>query len=257
MISKVITGRSFYGCCRYICEDKGRAVVLDAEGVRDYDCRLMAHDFETQRGDLPGKKKAVFHGILSFYPGESLTDESLVTIAREYLEKIDMSDTQFVIAKHIDKKHLHLHIVANFVGNKRKAIRDSWIGWRGKKVAQALTVKYQLIPAERKVLALTHLESLNSEEATRYDIYHAIQDKLPHARSLSELTDSLIKLGIDSQYRYKSGTKELQGISFKKGLYCIKGSKIDRKFSIAGLQKLIEENNQKKVQKLKIRKGIR
>jgi alpha-mannosidase len=30
MISKVIAGRSFYDCCRYICEDKGRTVVLDA-----------------------------------------------------------------------------------------------------------------------------------------------------------------------------------------------------------------------------------
>jgi hypothetical protein len=257
MISKVITGRSFYGCCRYICEDEGRAFVLDAEGVRDYNYRLMAHDFETQRGDLPGKKKAVFHGILSFYPGESLTDESLVTIAREYLQEIGMSDTQSVIAKHINKKHLHLHIVANFVGNKRKAIRDSWIGWRGKKAAQALTEKYQLIPAERKVLALTNLESLNAEEATRYDIYRAIQDKLPHARSLSELVDSLMKLGIDTQYKYKSDTKELQGVSFKKGLYCVKGSKIDRKFSIAGLQKLIQENNQKQVPKRKVRRGIR
>lgn len=257
MISKVITGSSFYGCCRYICEDEGRATVLDAEGVRDYNYRLMAHDFETQRGDLPHKKKAVFHGILSFYPGESLTDESLVTIAKEYLEKIGMSDTQFAIAKHTDKKHLHLHIIANFVGNKRKAIRDNWIGWRGKKAAQELTEKYQLIPAEKKVLTLTNLESLNTEEAIRYDIYHAIQSKLPHARSLSGLADSLMKLGIDIQYKYKSGTTELQGISFKKGAYCFKGSKIDRKFSVAGLQKLIQENSQKRVQKRVVRRGIR
>lgn len=257
MISKVITGSSFYGCCRYICEDEGRATVLDAEGVRDYNYRLMAHDFETQRGDLSGKKKAVFHGILSFYPGESLTDELLVTIAKEYLEKIGMSDTQFAIAKHTDKKHLHLHIIANFVGNKRKAIRDSWIGWRGKKAAQALTKKYQLIPAEKKVLALTNLESLNTEETTRYDIYHAIQDKLPHARSLLGLAEALMKLGIDMQYKYKSGTTELQGISFKKGVYCFKGSKIDRKFSITGLQKMIQENNKKQVQKRKIGRRIR
>ncbi|MBO9732611.1 MAG: relaxase/mobilization nuclease domain-containing protein [Chitinophaga sp.] len=256
MISKVITGSSFYGCCRYICEDENRAIVLAAEGVRDYDYRLMAHDFEAQRKDLPGKKKAVFHGILSFYPEESLSDDALETIAREYLEKIGMSDTQFAIAKHIDKKHLHLHIIANFVGNKRKAIRDSWIGLRGKKAAQELTMRYQLVPAEKKNLSLTNVESLNTEEAIRYEIYNAIQKKLQLARSLSGLIDSLIKSGIDIQYKYKSGTRELQGISFKKGLYCFKGSKIDRKFSIAGLQKIIQENNQKQTQKRRLRRGI-
>lgn len=75
MISKVITGKSFYGCCRYICEDKSRAVVLKTEGVRNYSFKLMANDFEMNRKQLPSKRTAVFHGILSFYPGESLTDD--------------------------------------------------------------------------------------------------------------------------------------------------------------------------------------
>lgn len=257
MISKVITGNSFYGCCRYVCEDEGRATILEAEGVRDYSYCLMAHDFEMQRRDLPNKKKAVFHGILSFYPGESLTDELIGTIAKEYLEKLDMSDTQYVIAKHIDRKHLHLHIVANFVGNKGKAIRDSWIGYRGKKAAQALTEKYQLIPAVRKELAITNLESLNTEEATRYEIYSAIQEQLPHVDNLSVFVDRLLKQGIEAQYKYKAGTDELQGISFKKGVYCFKGSKVDRKFSITGLQKILAENTLKHQQKQGIRARLR
>jgi hypothetical protein len=257
MISKVITGSSFYGCCRYICEDEGRATILEAEGVRDYSYRLMAHDFEMQRRDLPGKNKAVFHGILSFYPGESLTDEQMAIIAKEYLEKLNMSDTQYVIAKHTDRKHLHLHIVANFVGNKGKAIRDSWIGYRGKKVAQALTEKYQLIPAVKKELAITNLQSLNVEEATRYEIYNAIQEQLPHSSNLSVLADMLLKQGIEVQYKYKAGTDELQGISFKKGVYCFKGSKVDRKFSVAGLQKILSENTLKQQQRRGVRTRLR
>lgn len=257
MISKVITGRSFYDCCRYICEDEGRATVLAAEGVRDYNYRLMAHDFEMQRRDLPSKNKAVFHGILSFYPGESLTDELMSTIAKEYLEKLGMSGTQCVIAKHTDRKHLHLHIVANFVGNNGKAIRDSWIGYRGKKAAQALTKKYQLIPAEKKELANTNLRSLNAEETARYEIYSAIQHQLPHSLNMEELVDGLLKRGIEIQYKYKAGTDDLQGISFKKGAYCFKGSKVDRKFSIAGLQKALSENALKQQQKRGTRARLR
>jgi hypothetical protein len=257
MISKVVTGSSFYGCCRYICEDEGRATILEAEGVRDYSYHLMAHDFEMQRRELPGKNKAVFHGILSFYPGESLTDELMAVIAKEYLEKLNMSDTQYVIAKHTDKKHLHLHIVANFVGNKGKAIRDSWIGYRGKKAAQALTKKYQLIPAVKKELAITNLQSLNAEEATRYEIYSTIQEQLPHSLNMAELMDRLVKRGIGIQYKCKNGTDELQGISFKKGAYCFKGSKVDRKFSITGLQKILSENTLRLQQKQGIRARLR
>ncbi len=48
MISKTITGKTFSGACRYICKDQKRAVILKSEGVRDYDYKLMAKDFETQ-----------------------------------------------------------------------------------------------------------------------------------------------------------------------------------------------------------------
>ncbi|MGI8584273.1 MAG: hypothetical protein ACR2KX_18930 [Chitinophagaceae bacterium] len=60
MISKVITGKTFYGACRYVCMDQKRAVVLEADGVRGYDYKLMAKDFEMQQAFRPSLKKAVF-----------------------------------------------------------------------------------------------------------------------------------------------------------------------------------------------------
>ena len=65
MISKVITGKTFYGACRYVCMDTKRAVVLEADGVRDYDYKLMAKDFERQQAFRPSLTKTVFHGIIS------------------------------------------------------------------------------------------------------------------------------------------------------------------------------------------------
>jgi hypothetical protein len=51
------------------------------------------------------------------------------------------------------------------------------------------------------------------------------------------LEERLLKLGIGIQYKYKGQTHEKQGISFKMGNVCFKGSQIDRKYSLAGLQK--------------------
>ncbi|QJB38781.1 relaxase/mobilization nuclease domain-containing protein [Chitinophaga oryzae] len=256
MISKVITGKSFYGCCRYVCADERRAEILEAEGVRDYSYRHMGNDFETNRQQLPDKHRAVFHGILSFYPGEQVTDERLVQIGREYLEKLGITNTQYVITKHTDTDHLHLHIIANLVNNSGKAIRDNWIGLRGKKAAQQLTQKYQLVPAIEKKIALTNLQALNHEETARYEIFQAIEAVLFHCKTLPALEKELMKKGIDVQYKYKGDTQQLQGISFKKGLYAFKGSSIDRQYSVSGLQKTMQQQITQEQQQ-SIKRGLR
>ena len=239
MISKVIIGKTFYGACRYVCMDEKRAIVLDSEGVRDYDYKLMAKDFELQQSIRPSLTKAVFHGIISFYPEEKIEDKMMVKIAREYLAEMKITDTQFATAKHIDKNHLHLHILANLVNNNGEAIKDNWIGLRGKKVAQKLTKKYGLKEAVSKNLTLTNLEALNEREANRYIIYQAISEKLSISRSIDELKEKLAKEKIETLFKYRGHTNDLQGISFKIGGYKYKGSEIDRKFSINNLQKIL------------------
>jgi hypothetical protein len=123
----------------------------------------------------------------------------MIQIAREYLEALDIVNTQYAIVKHTDRAHLHLHILANMVDNEGKPIKDGWIGLRGKKVAQGLTRKYDLIPAEGKHLDKTYLEALSQSEVNRYKIYQAIVDSLPHCQSLPDLEKRLIAQGIYTQ----------------------------------------------------------
>ncbi|MHB1921332.1 MAG: relaxase/mobilization nuclease domain-containing protein [Chitinophagaceae bacterium] len=120
--------------------------LLDYLGVRGYDYKLMAEDFIAQSELRPSKQKACFHAALSFYPGEKPSDETMIQIAREYLEELGIVNTQYPIVKHTDKAHLHLNILANRVDNDGKPIKDGWIGLRGKKVAQQLTRKYKTHP---------------------------------------------------------------------------------------------------------------
>src|SRR3954470_22780893 len=133
MFSKVFSGHSFYHACRYIV-NKPEAEVLEYEGIRGHDFRVMADDFIMQQQMRPEKQKACFHCCLSFYPGEKLSDEQMVKIAKEYLEKMKITNTQYAITKHTDRRHQHLHIVANMVDNNGKAISDSYLGLHGKKI---------------------------------------------------------------------------------------------------------------------------
>lgn len=239
MISKSLPANSFYHTCRYVCQKKG-AEVLIAEGVRGHDYKLMAEDFLRQQQSRPSKGKAVFHSILSFHPDEKPSDEQLKEIARKYLDRLGIVNTQFSVSKHTDKAHLHLHIVANLVDNNGKPISDSWIGLKGKKVAQQLTEEYGLISAIRKDLRRTHLDALSKSEAIKYKIYQAIAQNISRCRTMDELEDRLQKLGIDVLYKFKGQTQEKQGISFKMGNISFKGSQIDRKYSLVGLQKILD-----------------
>ncbi|MBN8852393.1 MAG: hypothetical protein BGO55_01440 [Sphingobacteriales bacterium 50-39] len=243
MISKPIPAESFYHTCRYICLKPG-AEVLVTEGVREHNYKVMAEDFIRQQQLRPSKAKACLHAILSFHPSEKPSNELMVEIARKYLERLGIVNTQFAVVKHTDRAHPHLHIVANMVDNKGQAISDSWIGLRGKKVAQALTQEYNLVPAIRKDLALTHTDAMNEQEAIKYKIYQAISENLPHCRTLEDLEKQLTSQGIEVQYKYKGQTEEKQGISFKTGNACFKGSQIDRKYSLGGLQKTLEQHQQ-------------
>lgn len=243
MISKIISpGKSFKGLCEYLCKDQKRSLVLQTEGVRDYDYRLMAADFELQRRLNPNLQSPVQHIILSYYPGERITDELMVKIAKEYLEKLNITSTQYAIVKHNDRDHPHTHLIINRVNGQGKTIDDSWIGLRGKKIAQELTRKYGLIQAENKTPELTHLERLNEYEATRYRIYETIREALSKCSSLEELKARLEKQHIEMSYKYKGQTREVQGVSFKMGEFKFKGSAVDRQFSIKNLERLLSQN---------------
>lgn len=244
MISKVITGKTFEGTCRYICSNENRSIILETEGVRGQHYKLMAADFEDQRSLRPSLGKAVFHSILSFHPTEKIDDTRLVEIAKEYLQKMGIADTQFSITKHTDQNHPHLHVIANLVNNKGETIKDNWIGLRGKKVAQQLTIQYGLIQAIGENLELTHLERLNEKEANKYVIYKTILEKLPLSKNLDDLKVKLKKDGMETLYKYKGETNELQGISFRVGNYKYKGSEVDRQFSVKNLERLLQQQQQ-------------
>jgi len=212
---------------------------LECIGVREHNYQVMSDDFILQQQLRPEKEKACFHCCLSFYPGEKVSDEQMRQIAKEYLERLKIVDTQVAIIKHSDRRHLHMHIVANMVDNNGKVISDSFLGLRGKKTAQHLTQEHTLVPALKKDLKLTNYQALRNSEVNKYKIYEAIMVALPVCKTMKELENKLQLRGIETQYKYKGQISEKQGVSFKMGDYSFKGSQVDRQFSLGNLEKTL------------------
>ena len=237
MVGKVISGSSFSGTVGYVMKEESR--ILEAEGVMPPEVKDMVQDFKDQTLLNPRLKNTVGHISLSFSPKDAprMTDALMTQIAKEYMQKMGITDTQYLLVRHLDQPHPHCHLVYNRVGNNGQTISDKNIKIRNAKVCRELTEKYGLYLAPGK--ANVRRKRLREPDKTKYEIYDAIKGCLPKCKSWNELEGKLREQGIGVRYKYCGSTDRKQGVLFSKNGFEFSGSKIDRAFSFTKLDQHI------------------
>ena len=233
MVGKVISASSFSGTVGYVMKEESR--ILEAEGVMPPEVKDMVQDFKDQTLLNPRLKNTVGHISLSFSPKDAprMTDALMTQIAKEYMQKMCITDTQYLLVRHLDQPHPHCHLVYNRVGNNGQTISDKNIKIRNAKVCRELTGKYgvYLAPGKDDV----RRERLREPNKTRYEIYDAIKGSLPKCKSWNDLEGKLKEQGIGVRYKYCGNTDRKQGVLFSKNGFEFSGSKIDRAFNFTKL----------------------
>lgn len=214
---------------------KSDAQILDSEGITPPEVRDMVQDFADQSLLKPRVKNTVGHISLSFseHDKEKLTDKMMTEIAREYMQKMEITDTQFLIVRHHDAPHPHCHIIYNRVKNDGSTVPDSNIRRRNVDVCRELTERHGLYFASGKEQVREH--RLREPDRTKYEIYNAINTVLPCCKSWNDLERNLSQQGIGLEFKYKGNTGIKEGVCFTKGQYTFSGSKIDQRFSYSKL----------------------
>lgn len=204
----------------------------------------LTNDFNLQRKMRPELGKAVGHLVLSWSKEDlsKLTDSIMLEHAKEYMQKMGIRDTQYVVVRHHDKLHPHLHVVYNRVDNKGATITDKNNYARNIKACRELTQKYGYHWGKGK--QQVNRQALNGREKIRYELYDAIKAAMKTSRNWKELEAKLTVMGIGIAYKFKSGTKEVQGISFEKSGLKMKGSAIDRSLSFSRMDAQLNRNQQ-------------
>ena len=236
MIGKIKKGSGFKGCVNYVL-GKEQAALLHAEGVLVESKQDIIRSFCMQTEMNPGLKKPVGHIALSYsvVDAPKLTDEKMVQLAQEYMREMKITDTQYIIVRHQDREHPHVHIVFNRIDNNGKTISDSNDMYRNEQVCKKLKEKHGLYFAKGKEQVKQH--RLKEPDKTKYEIYTAVKNEIGKLRNWQQLKEQLTEKGIGIQFKYKGQTDEIQGVSFSKGEYTFKGSEIDRSFSYSKLDK--------------------
>lgn len=89
------------------------------------------------------------HISLNFAPDESLDNARLQEITREYMQGIGFGNQPYLVYKHNDAGHPHLHIVTTNIELDGKRIPLHNIGkLKSEPVRKAIEKKYGLVPAE-------------------------------------------------------------------------------------------------------------
>lgn len=248
MIAKIVKGAGAKGIVDYILDREKGASLIDHDGVLVSDNGSIARSLIAQSRLNPKVGKFIGHISLSFSGQDlpRLTDELMVRISREYMMKMGIRDTQYIIGRHHDKEHPHVHIAFNRIDNNGRTISDRNDRYRSERVCKELTRKYGLYFAEGKEQVNT--DRLKELDRTKYELYFLLKTEVGRCGDWDTLIASLRKQGVEVRFKHKGRTDGIQGVVFGKNGYSFNGSKIDRQFSYSKITAALNRNCQEERQ---------
>ena len=156
MIAKISSTENLGGALGYNFKkvEKGEASILHAaELYQNKEGRYTMEDVLVDMEALIPKKcrtkKTVFHCSLNPHPDERLSDETLMQIAKEYMEALGYGNQPYIVFKHNDIAREHIHIVSLRVDSEGRKLNDRFEKRRSKQITDALERKYNLIPSSK------------------------------------------------------------------------------------------------------------
>lgn len=245
MIGKIVTGKSFGGAVHYLLgKEQGKAYILTSDGVELTSRQALIGSFEFQRRARPDVERVVGHISLSFHPDDDprMSNQLMIDLAREYMQRMEITGTQYLVVSHTDTKHPHLHILYNRVRYDTTLVPDRNERLRNMRICRELKQEYGLTFSRSKEQVST--ERLHGPEQLRHRIYDYLLEVLPACTSWTALAGELAKRQVATTFVHRGGdpAKEIQGVTFTLEGHTFKASQVDRKFSYGRLTQRIEQN---------------
>ena len=206
-------GSGFKGVINYILDPKKGTELIDSSGVRTESINHIVQSLIDQTELNPRVSKVVGHISLSFSAQDSskLSNKFMAQMIREYMEKMRIKDTQYIIGRHFDKEHPHVHITFNRIDNNGKTIFDRNDRFRSEKICKELIAKYGLYFADGKEKVKEH--RLKEPDKIKYEIYQALKAEIAQCRNRKDLLTHLKKQDIDVRFKYKGTHRKYRGSS--------------------------------------------
>jgi len=255
MTGNQIKGKGFRGALRYNLEKvkKGIAEILDHSFASTSE-KIILKEIQMVKVLRPNLQKYFYHTSINFPPSEDLSNDMMKQIGLDYLEANGFTQHQFILFRHHDADHPHLHILVNRIGYNGSVVSDSNDFSRSEKVLRELERKYkltQVIPSkEAKVRAITkdELEMMKrtNEPSQKVKlqsiIWKILQDK--PGLTTEEFINALRNNRINVLFNQAS-TGYVSGISYGYGGVIIKGAKLGNDFKWSSIKNKINYDQER------------
>lgn len=134
---------------------EGKAECLHASGylrsAREMNFYQKLEGFERLNVLNSRATTKTLHISLNFDPSEKISKERLIAIASDYMEKIGFGSQPWIMYKHKDAGHPHIHIVTTTIQDNGKRIDTYNIGRnQSEKARKEIEQVYGLVPAEKQ-----------------------------------------------------------------------------------------------------------
>jgi hypothetical protein len=269
MIGKVMHNSSFRATTRYVLEKSGATLIggsIAGESVKE-----LVAEFMWSNDLNPGLKHPVWHMSLSLPHDEHLSDEQFSDLATQYFAGMvlladdhklvadrdrfqqrraefvldGLSEYQYLVARHSDQEHDHVHIVASRInlntGNGVELWRDKT---RNQKILRCLEVEYGLTQVQnswdigKKVATKGQLERqvVTGDEAVQSRLQGLIEDAAIGGPEMPEMFERLMRQGVEVRHGW-TRTGKSKGISYGLEDVAFAGNQLGQRYSFPGLQK--------------------
>lgn len=229
---------SFGGRVNYVNNPKEKnSTILASNGLLLESNRTITESFNFQAAANPRVTNPSGHIAIGFalQDKSKMTDELMTTICLDYMARMGITETQFLLVRHRDKDHDHAHLLYNRVNYDRKTINANNFK-KNMKVCRELSQKYGLyISSGNEQMNLDHLRG---KEKHRYELMAKVTEALEESHSWDDFKEALLSEGVTVEFRFDKVIGERVGISFKDGKYKFKGSALGKdKFSLPALDR--------------------
>jgi hypothetical protein len=229
MVAKISTGKSIRGMLHYN-ENKiagGEAALIMANGfageIDQMNFNQKLNRFAHLQELKPDVKTNAVHISLNFHSSEKLKDELLQEIAGQYMERIGFGDQPFLVYRHDDASHLHLHIVMTNITAKGERIDLHDIGKKLSEPARkSIENEFNLVKAESKLFKV-------QSGIKPADIQQAKYGRLPTKRAISNVITA-----VATDYKFSS-LAELNAVLKGLNVVALRGKEHTAMFEMKGL----------------------
>ncbi|HEU8086503.1 TPA: relaxase/mobilization nuclease domain-containing protein [Streptococcus pneumoniae] len=184
------------------------------------------YDFRHDRMEENQRKIHAHHIIQSFSPEDHLTPEQINRIGYETVKELTGGKFRFIVATHVDKDHLHNHIIINSVDSNS----DKKLKWDYKVERNLRMISDRF----SKIAGAKIIENRYSHQ--RYEVYHKTNHKyelkqrlyflMEHSRDFEDFKKNAPLLHVEMDFRHKHATFFITDSTMKQ---VVRGKQLNRK----------------------------